>query len=67
VTGLDGVVATRLRIDHRQLEISENGGLKNNQLPALKSGNAGSCILYRISGFDQRNFLGRLRKVFSVK
>jgi hypothetical protein len=33
---------------------------KKHQLPALKSGNAGSCILHRISGFDQRNFQGFL-------
>jgi hypothetical protein len=46
-----------LRIDHRQLDVSKNGGSKNHQLPALKSGNAGSCILHRINGFDQLNFL----------
>ena len=35
--------------------------VKNSQLPALKSGNAGSCILPRISEFDQLNFQGFFR------
>jgi hypothetical protein len=52
-SGLAGVVATKLRIDHRQLDVSKNGGAKNYQLPALRSGNAGSWILPRISEFDQ--------------
>jgi hypothetical protein len=54
-------------MNHRQLDVSEKGGSKKHQLPALKSGNAGSCILHRISGFDQRNFSGFLRNVFPVK
>jgi hypothetical protein len=54
--GLARVVATKLRIDHRQLDVSEQGGSKKHQLPALKWGNAGSWVLHRISGFDQRNF-----------
>jgi hypothetical protein len=38
---------------------------ENNQLPALESGNAGSWILHRISGFDQQNFSKLFAQGFS--
>jgi hypothetical protein len=40
---------------------------KNHQLPALKSGNAGSWILHPTSEFDQLNFQGLFCRVFSKK
>jgi hypothetical protein len=54
-------------MDHRQLDVSKNAGAKKHQLPALKSGNAGSWILHWISGLYQRNFSGFLRQAFPVK
>jgi hypothetical protein len=66
-SGLDGIVAARLRIDHQSIGgwvSAKMVAQKNSQLPALKSGNAGSCILHRISGVDPRNFQGFCARFF---